>query len=86
MRNPDTLRHIDLDTRRQFYAEELRAVANLQSEVLVKAFVKVTREYFLALDPGGYVTLALRATGQRRTQIRNISITIFSWRLMQAVT
>ena len=39
--NPDMLRDFDLDTRRQLYAEELRAVANLQSEALVRAFAKV---------------------------------------------
>ncbi len=51
MSDPDTLRHIDLDTRRQFYAEELHAAANLQSEVLVKAFAKVPREHFLGPGP-----------------------------------
>src|SRR5207244_10391545 len=30
----DMLARMDLDTQRQFYAEEIRAVANLQSEVL----------------------------------------------------
>jgi protein-L-isoaspartate(D-aspartate) O-methyltransferase len=42
---------IDLDTRRQFYAEELRAVSNLQSEALVRAFAKVPRENFLGPGP-----------------------------------
>ena len=41
----------DLDTPRQFYAEELRAVANLQSEALVRAFAKVPRERFLGPGP-----------------------------------
>jgi protein-L-isoaspartate(D-aspartate) O-methyltransferase len=45
------LRDFDLDTRRQFYAEELRAVANLQSGALVKAFAKVPREHFLGPGP-----------------------------------
>jgi len=40
---------MDLDTQRQFYAEELRAVANLQSEALVQAFAKFPREHFLGL-------------------------------------
>jgi protein-L-isoaspartate(D-aspartate) O-methyltransferase len=44
--------HFDLDTRRQFYAEEVRAVANLQSEALVRAFAKVPREHFLG--PGSW--------------------------------
>jgi len=36
---------------RQFYAEELRAVANLQSEAVVKAFATVPREHFLGPGP-----------------------------------
>jgi hypothetical protein len=47
----DMLARMDLDTQRQFYAEEIRAVANLQSEVLVQAFAKVPREYFLGPGP-----------------------------------
>jgi protein-L-isoaspartate(D-aspartate) O-methyltransferase len=45
------LARMDLDTQRQVYAEEIRAVANLQSEVLVQAFAKVPREYFLGPGP-----------------------------------
>ncbi len=41
----------DLDTLRQYYAEELRAVANLQSEAIVHAFAKVPREHFLGPGP-----------------------------------
>ena len=41
----------DLDLARAYYAEELRAVANLQSEAVVKAFAKVPREHFLGLGP-----------------------------------
>jgi protein-L-isoaspartate(D-aspartate) O-methyltransferase len=41
----------DLDSLRQFYAEELRAVADLQSEALVQAFAKVPREHFLGPGP-----------------------------------
>jgi len=40
-----------LDGLRRFYAEELRAVANLQSEALVRAFAKVPREHFLGPGP-----------------------------------
>jgi protein-L-isoaspartate(D-aspartate) O-methyltransferase len=47
----DMPRHFDLDTGRQFYAEELRAVANLQSEALIRAFAKVPREHFLGPGP-----------------------------------
>lgn len=41
----------DLLALREYYAEELRAVANLRSEALVKAFAKVPREHFLGLGP-----------------------------------
>ena len=41
----------DLQTLRGYYAEELRAVANLQSEALVRAFAKVPREHFLGPGP-----------------------------------
>ncbi len=41
----------DLDLARHYYAEELRAVANIQSEALVRAFAKVPREYFLGPGP-----------------------------------
>jgi protein-L-isoaspartate(D-aspartate) O-methyltransferase len=41
----------DLQTLRAYYAEELRAVANLQSEDLVRAFAKVPREHFLGPGP-----------------------------------
>jgi protein-L-isoaspartate(D-aspartate) O-methyltransferase len=41
----------DLQTLREYYAEELRAVANLQSEAVVRAFAKVPREHFLGPGP-----------------------------------
>jgi protein-L-isoaspartate(D-aspartate) O-methyltransferase len=41
----------ELDEIRHYYAEELRAVANLQSEALVRAFAKVPREHFLGPGP-----------------------------------
>src|SRR5438552_15208962 len=41
----------DLDTLLEYYAEELRAVANIQSEAVVKAFAKVPREHFLGPGP-----------------------------------
>jgi len=41
----------DLDLARVCFAEELRAVANLQSEALVTAFAKVPRERFLGPGP-----------------------------------
>jgi protein-L-isoaspartate(D-aspartate) O-methyltransferase len=42
---------IDLQAPREYYAEELRAVANLQSETLVRAFAKVPREDFVGPGP-----------------------------------
>lgn len=36
---------------RQFYAEEIRAVANIQSAALIEAFAKVRREDFLGAGP-----------------------------------
>jgi protein-L-isoaspartate(D-aspartate) O-methyltransferase len=42
---------IDLHTVREYYAEELRAVANLQSEAVVRAFATVPREHFLGPGP-----------------------------------
>lgn len=41
----------DLDEIRHYYAEELRAVSNLQSAALVRAFAKVPRERFLGPGP-----------------------------------
>jgi protein-L-isoaspartate(D-aspartate) O-methyltransferase len=41
----------DLDLARAYYAEELRAVSDLQSEELVRAFAKVPREHFLGPGP-----------------------------------
>jgi len=41
----------NLDDVRRFYAEEIRAVANLRSEALVAAFAKVPRENFLGPGP-----------------------------------
>ena len=41
----------DLDEIRHYYAEELRAVSNLQSAALVRAFAKIPREHFLGPGP-----------------------------------
>ena len=41
----------DLESIRRYYAEELRAVANLQSDAVVEAFAKVSREDFLGPGP-----------------------------------
>ncbi|HEY7544624.1 MAG TPA: methyltransferase domain-containing protein [Blastocatellia bacterium] len=40
-----------LDDVRQFYAEEIQAVANLKSKALARAFAKVPREHFLGPGP-----------------------------------
>ncbi|HKC65040.1 MAG TPA: hypothetical protein VKB86_15465, partial [Pyrinomonadaceae bacterium] len=42
---------MNLDELRQYYAEEIRAVANIQSEALVAAFARVPREDFLGPGP-----------------------------------
>lgn len=42
---------MNLNELRQYYAEEVRAVANVQSEALVAAFAKVAREDFLGPGP-----------------------------------
>ena len=56
MQNPTRSRRLttkqrDLKLSRQYYAEELRAVSDLQSEALVRAFAKVPREHFLGPGP-----------------------------------
>ena|SRR5918911_57731 len=42
---------MNLEEIRQYYAEEISAVANIQTEALVKAFAKVPREHFLGAGP-----------------------------------
>ena len=42
---------MNLDEARRYYAEEIRAVANVRSEALVSAFAKVPREHFLGPGP-----------------------------------
>jgi len=56
MQNPSRSRSLTtkqraLNLSRQYYAEELRAVSNIQSEALVQAFAKVPREHFLGPGP-----------------------------------
>ena len=75
----------DFHLLRQFYADELRAVANLQSEALVRAFAKVPREHFLGPGPWQVKSPGFEGTGRRRMQIRKSSITISSWRSIQVV-
>lgn len=54
---------LELKSIRQAYAEELRAVSNLQSDALVKAFATVSREHFLGRGP--WQILAPAALGER---------------------
>jgi len=42
---------VNLIDIRQFFAEEIRAVANIQTDALVDAFAKVSREHFLGPGP-----------------------------------
>lgn len=42
---------MNLDEIRRYYAEEIRAVANIQTEALVAAFALVPREHFLGPGP-----------------------------------
>jgi protein-L-isoaspartate(D-aspartate) O-methyltransferase len=42
---------MDLNDIRQFYAEEIRAVSNIQTEPLIEAFATVPREHFLGPGP-----------------------------------
>lgn len=42
---------MDLNDIRRYFAEEIRAVANIRSDALVDAFAKVPREHFLGPGP-----------------------------------
>ncbi len=42
---------MNLNDIRQFYAEEIRAVSNIQTQAIVKAFANVPRESFLGPGP-----------------------------------
>jgi protein-L-isoaspartate(D-aspartate) O-methyltransferase len=42
---------MNLNDIRQFYAEEIRAVSNIQTQAIVKAFANVPREIFLGSGP-----------------------------------
>jgi protein-L-isoaspartate(D-aspartate) O-methyltransferase len=42
---------MEINDIRQFYAEEIRAVANIQSAALIEAFARVPREDFLGAGP-----------------------------------
>lgn len=55
----------DLEAVRQVYAEEIRAVANVHSAALVRAFATVPREHFLG--PGPWQISAPSPPGSYRT-------------------
>src|SRR2546421_6281800 len=42
---------MELDDMRRFYAEEIRAVSNVQNDALAEAFARVRREHFLGPGP-----------------------------------
>jgi protein-L-isoaspartate(D-aspartate) O-methyltransferase len=54
----------DLPALRRFYAEELRAVSDIRSEALVRAFAAVPREHYLG--PGPWQILAPTEAGRGR--------------------
>ena len=68
----------ELDEIRHYYAEELRAVANLQSEALVRAFAKVPREHFLGPGPWQVFSPGLESVWTTTDAIRN-TCTIICW-------
>src|SRR2546430_9417613 len=47
----DALPILNLIDIRQFFAEEIRAVANIQTEALANAFARIPREKFLGPGP-----------------------------------
>jgi protein-L-isoaspartate(D-aspartate) O-methyltransferase len=54
----------NLDLVRRFYAEEIRAVANVQSDALIDAFAKVPRESFLGAGPWQITSYNAGLTGE----------------------
>jgi protein-L-isoaspartate(D-aspartate) O-methyltransferase len=57
---------VDLNDVRRYFAEEIRAVANIRSEALVAAFAKVPREHFLG--PGPWQIMSDRSEDYRTTE------------------
>ena len=68
-----------IDQCRRFYAEEIRAVAGLDSPVLVAAFARVPRERFLGLPPWRFSSgSSLRPATYRSTnQVRDLYHDVF---------
>ena len=42
---------MDLNDIRRYFAEEIRAVANIRSEALIDTFTKIPRKRFLGPEP-----------------------------------
>jgi protein-L-isoaspartate(D-aspartate) O-methyltransferase len=57
---------VEINDIRRYFAEEVRAVANIRSEVLVAAFAKVPREHFLG--PGPWQIMSDRSETYRTTE------------------
>jgi protein-L-isoaspartate(D-aspartate) O-methyltransferase len=57
---------VDLNDIRRYFAEEIKAVANIRSEALVAAFAKVPREHFLG--PGPWQIMSDRSEDYRTTE------------------
>jgi protein-L-isoaspartate(D-aspartate) O-methyltransferase len=57
---------VDLNDIRRYFAEEIRAVADIRSEALVDAFAKVPREHFLG--PGPWQIMSDRGKDYRITE------------------
>ncbi|MGH9162835.1 MAG: hypothetical protein ACRD2X_22965 [Vicinamibacteraceae bacterium] len=66
----------DLRARRQFFAEEIAAVANLRTPGLVEALAALAREKFLRPGPGRCAArrTSLRRSGNRRGVDRCIGV------------
>ena len=68
---------------RRRYAEELKYVAHIRSDAIVRAFAKVPREKFLG--PGPWRIVGGGGTGPPRMTIRNTYITAYLCQLIRRV-
>jgi hypothetical protein len=69
-----------LAAERRWFAEELRAVANLESDALVDAFARVRREHYLGPGPWPIARpTGAGPTTSRPTPIRGGSSTTCWW-------
>ena len=68
-----------LEDARRAYAEELRFVADVQSETLIEAFASVPRERFLGPGPWqvmNEMTMSMRETAEARDLYHNVLVSI----------